>query len=70
FSGLSSVRGPVWFATLPDHIRESITSTISDSRTSFRAEPYSGAALWAIGQAARSSFSADIPDSQRSFRPS
>jgi len=29
----------VWFATLPDDIRESITSPISDPRTSFRAEP-------------------------------
>jgi len=30
---------PVWFATLSDDIRESITSAISDTRTSFRAEP-------------------------------
>jgi len=30
FSGLSRVRGPVWFTTLPDDIRESITSAISD----------------------------------------
>jgi len=39
FSGLSRVRGLVWFATLPDDIRESMTSAISDLRTSFRAEP-------------------------------
>jgi len=29
----------VWLATLPDDIRESITSAISNPRTSFRAEP-------------------------------
>jgi len=39
FSGLSRVRRPVWFATLPDDIREFMTSAISDPRTSFRAEP-------------------------------
>jgi len=32
----------VWFATLPDDIRESMTSAISDTPTSFRAEPKKG----------------------------
>ncbi|HQX52550.1 MAG TPA: hypothetical protein PLR25_21695, partial [Planctomycetaceae bacterium] len=41
-SGLSRVRGTVWFATLPDDIRESMTSAISDTPTSFRAEPKKG----------------------------
>gem|GEM_PF-3468507 len=36
----SRVRGPVSFATLPDDIRESMTSPISYPRTSFRAESF------------------------------
>jgi len=47
FSGLSRVRGPVWFATLPDDIRESLTSPISDPRTSFHfMAPVLGQMAW------------------------
>ncbi|HQZ67327.1 MAG TPA: hypothetical protein PLY87_19690, partial [Planctomycetaceae bacterium] len=38
-SWLSRIRGPVWFATLLDDIRESMKSAISNPRTSFRLEP-------------------------------
>jgi len=37
--GFQEFVGLVWLATLPDDIRESMTSLISDTRTSFRAEP-------------------------------
>ena len=39
--GFQEFVGPVSFVTLPDDSCESMTSTISDPRTSFRAEPKS-----------------------------
>ncbi|HQZ68207.1 MAG TPA: hypothetical protein PLY87_24120, partial [Planctomycetaceae bacterium] len=38
-SWLSRILGPVWFATLPEDVRESITSPNSDPLTPFHAEP-------------------------------